>query len=278
MIDSKVVFNRLVQDLTLPESPDEINALAFATLTYFGISKTDIISGKPVAVDYSQLLPIITRLNQHEPLQYIFNEAWFYGRKFFVDPSVLIPRPETEILIPLAHQMKSTPPVNILDIGTGSGCIAISLSLLFPKATVLGIDVSDEALQVARRNAKELKADVQFRQVDILTGFPMKEKFDLVVSNPPYIPMGEKWDMKANVLQYEPHLALFTPEKDPLLFYRSIAQMSHQNLDKEGIVLVEINERFGEKVSSIFLKSGFKNIAVVKDYSGKDRIVGAQKG
>ena len=277
MIDSKTLFDKLVKDLTLPETQDEINALAFATLTYFGISRTDVLARKPVDVDYRQLLPTITRLNKHEPLQYIFNEAWFYGRKFFVDSSVLIPRPETEILIEVAQRTALNPPTHILDIGTGSGCIAISLALIFPKANVLGIDVSDDALRIAERNARALGANVNFRKIDILKGLSGEERFDLIVSNPPYISIEEKSDMRLNVLQYEPHLALFTPEKDSLIFYKSIAQLAQQALNPKGKVVVEINERFGKEVSSLFQGAGLTHCEIIKDLSGKDRIVVAQK-
>jgi release factor glutamine methyltransferase len=276
LISSKVLFRQIINDLKLVESPDEISALAFATLNYFGISRTDVISGKTVELDYSKLLPIISRLNQHEPLQYVLNEAWFCGRKFFVDPAVLIPRPETELLVQEAGKLISgKEKVNILDIGTGSGCIAISLSLKFPKANVIGIDISESALVVARKNAIDLRANVQFLQYDILTGFPKEHTFDLIVSNPPYVSLQEKSTLKKNVFDYEPHLALFAAKYDDLIFYRAIASVAKQILKPNGVVAVEINERLGEAVCAIFQGSSLNKIQLLKDWSGKDRIVTA---
>jgi release factor glutamine methyltransferase len=262
----------------LEESEDEIRALAFTVFDYFGISRTEIISGQPVDLDFNKITPIMNRLNQHEPIQYILSEAWFYGRKFFVDPSVLIPRSETELIVDQAKKIFPKKPIQVLDIGTGSGCIAISLALEFPQASVLAIDVSGEALTVAKRNASDLKANVQFQRLDILKEYSFEQKFDLIVSNPPYVSSEEKSSMLKNVLDHEPHLALFVPEHDPLIFYKVIAKISVQALSPRGAIVVEINERFADGVKSVFVRAGFKYVQLVNDLGAKNRIVVAQNG
>jgi len=162
-----------------------------------------------------------------------------------------------------------------LDIGTGSGCIAISLSLEFPEAHVLGIDISQEALNVAIKNTTELKAKVQFKLLDILNEFEFDQKFDLIVSNPPYISWEEKSTLSKNVLDFEPHAALFIPGGDALLFYRTIAKAASKSLMPGGAIVVEINEQFGLEVSTIFREAGLKDIQILKDFRKKDRIVKA---
>jgi release factor glutamine methyltransferase len=277
MTNSKTLFNQIVRDLKLEESEDEINALAFAVLNYFGISRTDVISSKPMAVELDRLNAIVVRLNRHEPIQYITNEAWFYGRKFFVDPSVLIPRPETELIIEEVKRIRTEKEsFEILDIGTGSGCIAISLALEFPMTHVVGIDVSDDALTVANQNATRLSASVDFQSLDVLNELPTG-KFDLVVSNPPYVSIQEKTTLAKNVVDYEPHLALFAHESDALIFYRAIAQIAAKTLNTNGGVIVEINERFGDEVCALFSKAGLKQNRLTKDHSGKNRFAAGNK-
>jgi release factor glutamine methyltransferase len=277
MTNSKIIFDHIISDLKLEESIDERNALAFAVLSYFGISRTDVISGKLVDADYTKIWPIISRLNKHEPLQYIFKAAWFCGYRFYVDSSVLIPRPETELLVEEAAKfIFKKKSAQVLDIGTGSGCIAISLLLRFPDAKVVGIDISKEALEVAKRNGNELNAQVQFKHCDILNDTLEEENFDLIVSNPPYISSEEKSSLEKNVLDYEPHQALFASDSDPLIFYRAIAKVSKQ-LSPGGYLMAEINERFGKEVQQIFDSAGLKNIQIKKDVWGKERVVTANR-
>jgi release factor glutamine methyltransferase len=274
---SKQIFDKLISDLKLNESSDEINALAFAVLQYFGVSRTEVIANRLVSLEYELLLPVISRLNENEPLQYIFNEAWFCGRKFFVNSAVLIPRPETELLVEEAFRLiadKDSP--CILDIGTGSGCIAISLALMKPDAQVQAIDISPDALAVAQKNANDLKAAVQFRQMDTLQDFLNNEKYDLIVSNPPYISIQEKGTLPENVIKHEPHLALFASGHDPLIFYKRITQTAVKCLNSGGFLLVEINEQFPDGVVAILKHFEFKNIRVIKDLSGKPRMVSGQ--
>ncbi|MDN4166678.1 peptide chain release factor N(5)-glutamine methyltransferase [Cytophagales bacterium LB-30] len=226
-----------------------------------------------------QLEEIITRVARHEPIQYILEEAWFYGRSFRVNPSVLIPRPETEELV---HWIASDFPkkaIQVLDIGTGSGCIPITLGLENPSFHCYGLDISEEALKVARSNAEKLGAKVEFFQIDILQQEIPLPKVDVVVSNPPYIRPSEQAHMQANVLAHEPHLALFIEENDPLLFYRTIAHKAKKCLVSNGLLYFEINEAFGAETVALLQTEGYTEIELRKDMQGKDRMVrGLWKG
>lgn len=278
MINSKILYDNLVRDLILDESVDEVSAIAFEVLDHFGITKTDIIAQKSTDFKYEKLKPVIERLNKQEPVQYVLGSAWFCGNKFLVNSSVLIPRPETEMLVEEVLKLKSPEDkFSILDIGTGSGCIAISLALMFPEAKVEAIDVSEDALAVARRNAELLNAPIKFLQHDFLLEDFQDKKYDLIVSNPPYIGESEMNTIARNVIDYEPHLALFVKEPDPLIFYKVIAKMAARNLNPGGKVLVEINERFGPETVSVFRMAGLSDCRIIKDLSGKDRNVLAQK-
>jgi release factor glutamine methyltransferase len=243
---------------------------------YLEVSKTDILLDKTIKknVDFE---PIIQRLLQHEPIQYILGEAWFYGRLFNVSSDVLIPRPETEELVQLtlSHLKKANYPYQLLDIGTGSGCIAISLATECPSAQVCAWDISNNALTMAKNNARQHGVPVTFEEMNILEVVPenFAQQFDCIVSNPPYVMNSEKNDMNANVLKYEPHLALFVEDHDPLLFYRKIAELSAVMLKPKGICLVEINAQLGIETAELFTKNGFGNVSIVKDMSGRNRIV-----
>jgi release factor glutamine methyltransferase len=190
---------------------------------------------------------------------------------------VLIPRPETEFLVEEVLKSTSNTPGKILDIGTGSGCIAITLAKNLPQKTVIAFDISDDALQVASKNAKQLGANVTFHHVDILTSEIDFQELEFIVSNPPYVAASEKHAMNRNVLDHEPHLALFVPDSDPLIFYKVIAQKGLSALKSGGRIVVEINERFGKEVCDIFVQTGFTNARVIKDLQNKDRIVSVIK-
>ena len=190
---------------------------------------------------------------------------------------MLIPRPETEFLVEEVLKSTSNIPGKILDIGTGSGCIAITLAKNLPQKTVIAFDISDEALQVASKNAKQLGANVTFQHVDILKSEIDFQELEFIVSNPPYVAVSEKHAMNRNVLDHEPHLALFVPENDPLIFYNAIAQKGLSALKSGGRIVVEINERFGKEVCDIFIQAGFTNATVIKDLQNKDRIVSVIK-
>src|SRR5258708_29712860 len=272
LTNSKAVFQSIKSQLTL-DDPDEVHAIALAIMEkYYGFALADILSEKTIdEIDFSQ---VIERLNRHEALQYILGEAAFYGRKFKVNPSVLIPRPETELLIQEVVKQNFTSS-RILDVGTGSGCIAITLKLEIPKAEIYGLDISMSALSVSEENANALKADVKFIQIDFLKDFST-EPFDVVVSNPPYIKESEKESMRTNVLKYEPHLALFVPDNDPLLFYKAIALKSKTLLSPRGKIFEKINEQYGKKVKELFEQSRLNRVTIIKHLDGKDRLVSAQ--
>ncbi len=282
MNNSKEIFRDLRQQITLNEDWDEIQSILYLILeNVLGLSRSDIIAEKSISLTASHqkcLGEIIKRINACEPIQYILGFTYFYGRKFNVNSSVLIPRPETELLIEeVLKEVDPFAPGTVLDIGTGSGCIAITLAKELPARRVLALDVSEAALHTANENAKELNATVEFHLGNALT-----EKFpvypvEILVSNPPYIASAEKKLMKENVLEYEPHLALFVEDNDPLVFYRMIAEKGFESLTTNGKVFVEINERFGEEVSELFLNAGFKQIQIIKDLQGKNRIVTALK-
>ncbi|RAW02764.1 peptide chain release factor N(5)-glutamine methyltransferase [Pseudochryseolinea flava] len=279
MKNSKILFDDFIKEITLPESRDEITALAYLVFeAQFDLSRTDILLGKSIPADAfttSKLSQIAQRINDHEPVQYILGKSLFYGRYFFVNPSVLIPRPETEELVHLilSTHAKDERQLNILDIGTGSGCIPITLNLEHKHAKVSAIDISDQALATARRNAEWLNAVVNFMQCDILHEQPVLSDLDIVVSNPPYIAYEEKSAMHSNVVDHEPHLALFVDDKNPLLFYDVITDKSKLMLKTNGSLWFEINERFGKEVAQCMQRAGFVDVNIHKDASGKDRFV-----
>ncbi|MCS6974848.1 MAG: peptide chain release factor N(5)-glutamine methyltransferase [Cyclobacteriaceae bacterium] len=245
-----------------------------------GLSRAEILAGKEI--DFTPYLQQklhndIERLNRNEPVQYIIGKAWFYGREYRVTPDVLIPRPETEEVIDAASRLfSSSDPIQILDVGTGSGCIAITLKLKFPHSRVYAIDICNQALQIARDNAEKLTAEVHFMLLDFLTTDPDVPELDLLISNPPYITENEKHTLHANVVNYEPHHALFVPDNDPLIFYKALAEKGNRLLKKSGYVVAEINERLGKSTTDLFLSYGY-DAALQKDLSGKDRIVVAKR-
>ncbi|MCG8411505.1 MAG: peptide chain release factor N(5)-glutamine methyltransferase [Bacteroidales bacterium] len=216
---------------------------------------------------------VVKQLKQKTPIQYILGQTEFYGLKFKLSSNVLIPRVETEELVDWIVS-EETKGVDILDIGSGSGCIAITLAKNIDDAKVTAIDISSEALSVVKENAELNKVKLNRWECDILkmsNGF--YHKYDVVVSNPPYVTNAEKSEMKKNVLDYEPHLALFVSDDDPLIFYRNIILFAQKNLNKGGRLYFEINENFGEEMIDLFLEYGFVNIELRKDINGKDRMI-----
>lgn len=239
-----------------------------------------------------QLTAIRDRLLQHEPVQYVLGESYFYGLKLFVDNNVLIPRPETEELVDwVVKEVKAsgkdvferrlfeadeTTQLKILDVGTGSGCIALALKKAMPKAEVWGCDVSEGALNVARRNGSELDIRVDFQGLDFLDPAQQKSlpSVDIVVSNPPYIPLNNKDAMRPNVVEHEPHTALFVPDNNALVFYEALAQFGHHRLYSGGSIYCEIHEDLAEAVTALFESEGYTT-ELRKDMQGKDRMVKA---
>lgn len=224
--------------------------------------------------DFLKIQEIITRLKTFEPIQYILGETEFFGLRLIVNPSVLIPRPETEELVDWIVRSDLPPDSRILDIGTGSGCIALALKSVLKNAAVSGIDISEKALETAHENAAKNKLDVRFNQSDILKNDNSNnEVYDVIVSNPPYIRESEKLLMLPNVLEYEPGNALFVPDSDPLVFYRSIAAFAIKNLAENGKLFLEINENLGHEMKNMLVDFGFCNIEIRKDINEKNRMI-----
>ena len=217
---------------------------------------------------------ILAELQLEKPIQYITGEAWFFRLRFEVNENTLIPRPETEELVEwILSSSIIHHPSSILDIGTGTGCIPISLKTNLPKANVSAIDVSEKALEVAKRNAISNKVDISFIQANILEVEDLSQYFDIIVSNPPYVRNLEKEEIKKNVLDYEPHLALFVEDTDALLFYRKIAQLALKNLTPNGLLFFEINQYLGKETIELLQNLGFKNVELKKDIYGNDRMI-----
>jgi release factor glutamine methyltransferase len=237
----------------------------------------------------------VERLLKHEPIQYIMNKCWFYEMELFVDPSVLIPRPETEELVEwIIQDVRSsgynvfsrgttesdeTTLLKILDVGTGSGCIALAIKKEMPLAEVWGCDVSEEALNVARRNGSALDIRVDFQGLNFLDPLQQKQlpTVDILVSNPPYIPIRDKELMNKNVVDHEPHTALFVPDEDALLFYKALAKFASQRLHHNGSIYMEIHEDLGNEVVKLFREEGYNKIELRKDMQQKNRMVKVRK-
>lgn len=260
----------------------------------YEFSLTDIAMGAVAdlpASERERLKGIVKRLGEGEPVQYVLGKAWFRDRQFGVAPGVLIPRPETEELCQAIMDdwnpngaRNDGEPASVLDIGTGSGCIAISLALDMPNANVSAIDISDKALLIASANATRLHANVTFRKQDILqaattsAGKTRQGRWDVIVSNPPYITENEKADMEPNVLNHEPSLALFVPDDDPLRFYKAITSYAAMTLNSDGRLYFEINPLFADDMSEMLKLSGFTNVTIINDQFGKRRFIKCRKG
>ncbi len=261
--------------------PEEVKALSMLICCdMLGLDALDIYMGKDIILSeckQRELENIIFRLQKNEPIQYIRGFAEFDGRRFKVAPGVLIPRPETVELVELVAR-ENTDACRLLDIGTGSGCIAISLDKRLPDAKVEAWDISEEALAIAYTNNKELKAEVMFLQRDVLSDdWEKTPSFDVIVSNPPYVTEAEKNGMDANVLDWEPELALFVPDDDPLRCYRRIADLGRELLLPEGRLYFEINQAYGRETAHMLEMNQYRDVRVIKDIFGKDRIVTANR-
>lgn len=283
MTTARSLFNSLVGQLE-GYRPEEARAIVFLLLEHFlRMRRTDVIADKPLPPNQPDWSVLVDRLNRHEPVQHLIGATEFCGLEFQVSSAVLIPRPETEELVRIIVRdyAETEGTLRLLDIGTGSGCIAVTLARFLPQATVTGWDVSPEALEVARENARQLQAEVLFEQQDILNAaknvtVTEDSRFECIVSNPPYVTHSEAEQMEPNVLRYEPHLALFVEDTDPLLFYKAVADFGRRHLTSGGACYVEINERFGDETRQVFLERGYSNVQVFKDIFGKERFVKAE--
>ena len=244
----------------------------------FQLSALDLYAGKDMnfsSEKLSEVNDILARLKSYEPLQYIIGETWFCGYRFKVTPAVLIPRPETAELIDWIVTDNKRDGAHVLDVGTGSGCIPVSLALMMDSPVVSAWDISEEALSVASENARLNNADVAFSRVDVLGTDIPDIRVDILVSNPPYITESEKKDMERNVLEWEPDLALFVPDDDPLRFYKRIAELGLDILNDGGVIYFEINRAYGSETVDMLASMGYKDIELRKDLSGNDRMIKA---
>lgn len=261
-------------------SEGEASAIALMLLEEkAGLSKLQVLTAETAPTDADSLLSVARQIAQGTPVQYALGSCNFCGLTFHVAPGVLIPRPETEELVEWVCSTAShTPHPRILDIGTGSGCIAITLAKRFPQAHVTAIDISPEALQIARQNAQNQGVAIDFIQHDILhpplrPPSPLRPLCDVVVSNPPYVCESEAAQMEPNVLDHEPHQALFVPDGNPLVFYEAIARQSLHLLAPGGHLFFEINRRFGHELTALLHTLGYTDIQLRQDQFGNDRMV-----
>lgn len=272
----------LFQLYDLYDSREAANIADLVMEKITGWMKIDRVINKhlPLNVQQSGLLEQYSReLGQGRPVQYVLGEAWFMGAKFYVDERVLIPRPETEELLEWLIKSNRGKSLNILDIGTGSGCIPIGLKLNLPSCQVHSCDISTAALEVATKNAAAHNTVIHFHETDILnrdawSNLPQSE---IIISNPPYVPEKDKENMNRNVLFFEPHTALFVPDSDPLLFYRAIAEFGRQKLSTNGEVYLEIHEDLSPEVQNALSEAGYREIETRKDLQGKERMIRAKK-
>lgn len=258
--------------------PSEISAFVRLIMeSVFALSYTDMILQKDRvfhAEEQESVRKVVERLKTYEPLQYILGETEFYGLKLKVNPAVLIPRTETEELVNWILESNVAENARILDIGTGSGCIALALKAGAPKAVVRGVDISDEALRTAKNNASLNELEVEFSQADILNWKEYSWTVqDVIVSNPPYVRESEKLQMETNVLKYEPEGALFVSDGDALVFYRMIAEMALSYLASGGYLFFEINENLGQEMTEMLHSMGFSEIQLRKDINGRNRMM-----
>jgi release factor glutamine methyltransferase len=282
-------FQHALETLYDAQETGSITLMVLEELTGMSRARIKAFPEDDVPADaIEKLIAILEELKTGKPVQYILGTTEFYGLNFLVNPAVLIPRPETEELVEWALRSVScgqltagNRQLSILDIGTGSGCIAISLKKNLPGAKVTAIDISTNALQTAKQNAVINEVEVEFIEVDILQSQKLKvegqKKFNIIISNPPYVTLEDKLQMHQNVTGFEPHTALFVPEHDPLIFYRAIAGFAAEQLEDNGLLFFEINENYGKETVELLSHKEFNNIELIKDMSGRDRMIKAVK-
>ncbi|WP_442587153.1 peptide chain release factor N(5)-glutamine methyltransferase [Pedobacter sp. AW31-3R] len=268
-----------VKEVSAIYDEEEARALFYLLASHVdGLGRTQVLMNPAMELTEEKIavyMHMRTELQQGKPIQYILGEAEFYGLTFKVNPEVLIPRPETEELIEWilsTIQSGEIKPLSILDIGTGSGCIPVTLKQYLEETEVTGLDISPRALDIARENALRNRTEVQFIQADILN-YTEGGRYDLIVSNPPYIKEDEREAMHENVLSHEPHLALFVSNERPLVFYEAIATFALEHLHPEGALFFEINEYLGRETLEMLQEKGFKQASLKKDMQGKDRMI-----
>ena len=275
MKNAKQIWQETAKQLEKVYDQRESENISYLLLEdLFQLKRADILGEREWLIDERKLSVSIARLLNHEPIQYVTGIADFFGYQFFIQKGALIPRPETEELVALIIKENSVANPRILDVGSGSGCIPIVLKLKLG-GEVSGLDISEEALQVSRKNAEKLGASVSFSQLDVLKMPLPCNQLDVLVSNPPYIPNKDRQQMAANVLDYEPEMALFVSNEDPFIFYRRIAQLGLNSLKSGGKLYFEIHERFGSEIVNLLSGIGYSHVHLFQDMQGKDRMVSA---
>ena len=281
----KYIQNKFHEALDAEYGKEEVNHFFFMICDYYFKFKRITLALEPdYSISDAEAIPVLEALEslkKHEPIQYVLKTTEFYGLEFQVNNSVLIPRPETEELVSWIIESgldKIKDPLRVLDIGTGSGCIAISIAKHFKNAEVFGVDISEDAIQVAKQNAEKNGVTVNFIQADILNVDPIlvfdfSLPFDIVISNPPYVREQEKLQMNANVLDHEPHQALFVEDQDPLKFYKVISEFAKINLVEGGMLFFEINEFLGAEMVALLIENKFKDVELRKDMFKKNRMI-----
>lgn len=268
----------ITQQLISADIEDAHSLARYLVCDVLGLSMTQMIMAdrdEVSADDEHLILSLAQRITDGEPLQYVTHKAYFHGHEFFVDRGALIPRPETELLVDevIKYAESADNTLKILDIGTGSGCIALSLKAALPDADIHALDVSSDALAIAKKNSELLGCPLSFHLADIFSDVSSLGQFDVVVSNPPYICDKEKVDMKANVLDYEPHIALFVPDNDPLRFYRQITQQCGRGLlSPGGALFFEVNEAYSSETLDMMINENFVNTLRIRDLYEKWRV------
>ncbi|RAI95014.1 peptide chain release factor N(5)-glutamine methyltransferase [Algoriphagus yeomjeoni] len=273
----QALISSWASELSIYEKQEAESVVSWLLEHHLGWRRTQILDEADVSSFPQQLFGDFERLKTGEPIQYIMGKGPFYGRDFFVSAATLIPRNETEELVHLIIKENPEAGLRILDIGTGTGCIPISLALEMNNPEVFAVDISEEALEVAKKNAEALNAKVTFSTCNILTQTPEVTPLDILVSNPPYIPEQEKAEMHKNVLDFEPGLALFVSNDDPLIFYKEIAKKGKQLLKLGGKLYFEINEKYGIQVAELMNELGYTEVKVLRDLNGKERIAAGRR-
>lgn len=259
------------------DSAEAVNLMWWAIQEITSKPKKELLVSENIEVSPEKITEVLSLLKSGKPIQYIFNKAYFFDLEFYVDEHVLIPRPETEELVQwIITDHSKTESINIIDLCTGSGCIAISLKHNLPHTKVSALDVSEKAIEIATKNAVSINLEIDFDCNDLFK-LNTTEQFDIIVSNPPYVCEKEKALMHKNVLDYEPHIALFVEDDDALIFYKVIAKFGLTNLKPAGIIYLEINESLAKETAAIFIQFGYHSTEIRKDLNGKERMIRVTK-
>lgn len=273
LLNSLFLLQRLTESSPVGTEPNEARSRAMWLIAeYFGIAQSAIMAGKDLELSREIFDNWLSDFRRNRPVQYLLGYTWFYNFKIKVNEKVLIPRPETEELVSIIVE-KHPSAQRIIDWCTGSGCIGLAIKSGIPEAEVMGYDLSEEAIEVAKRNAFDLSLEVEFQTKDVLKDWPPLAQPDLIVSNPPYVCESEAQDMESNVLDFEPHLALFVPDVDPLLFYRHLFEKGYAELKKGGSLYAEINPHYAKHILILAKSKPWAEVTLMKDFQGKERFI-----